>query len=111
MPQESLLRHDVIYQVVDVTVSGVVVTGKTGYSIVVINWLLAAASSVLARWRSNTTDIAGAINGGTVGAAPGEAIYAGHFRCVSGEDLELTLDATVSVVGSVVVAFEPDHPS
>lgn len=108
MPQDSLLRYDLKYVNINTTVGGVIVAGKADHRIYVVNWLLVAAANVVATWRSGSTPIGGAINGGTVGAAPGEAIFAGHLRCASGAALELNADITPSITGSVVVAFVPD---
>ena len=107
MPHQNLRSYDAEYFNVNVSAGGVVVPGRANHRIYVVNWLLASAVAVLAQWRSGSTVIAGAINAGTSGAAPSEAIELGHFRCAVGEDLELVLDATPSVVGSVVVVFVP----
>ena len=110
MPQSSLLRYDIRHIPIDETGLGgasVIFAGTAGIEIYGVNWILVAAQTVVATWRSGTTPIGGAINGGTVGAAPGEAIYAGHWKCEDGDDLQLLVDATIGVTGSVVIALVP----
>lgn len=111
MQQNTLLDYEVEYADVELNDTGVVVTGRTGHVIHVINWALMAASAVKAQFRSGESggaNIAGAINTGTVGAAAGEASNVGHFKVTAaGADLELVMDAATNVVGYVVVSHVP----
>ena len=111
MRRPSLLDYEIEHANVDLDDTGIVVTGRTDHVIHVINWALMAASSVKAQFRSGQTggaNIGGAINAGTVGAAPGEAIDSGHFKVSApGADLELVMDAATNVIGYVVVAHVP----
>lgn len=108
MPPQNLLSFEKEYANIDVTGDAIIVTARPNHRIYVINWLLAAGAVLIAQWRSgSTTIIAGAINNSTAGAAPSEASEAGHFRCAVGENLELTVDSTPGVIGSVVVVFVP----
>lgn len=108
MSAQNLAAYDIQYFNIDATSGAIIVPSRAGHRIYCINWLLAAAVNVVAQWRSgSSTIIAGAINNGTAGAAPSEAIESGHFRCAVGENLELVLDNTLGVIGSIVVAFVP----
>lgn len=113
MPSTNLLGYEVEHANVELNDTGIVVTGRPGHVIHVINWALVAASSVKVQFRSGQTggaNIGGAINAGTVGAAPGEAIEVGHFKCsAAGADLELVMGAATNVIGYVVVAHVPQE--
>jgi len=115
MRSHTLLDHEVEHANIDLSDTGVVVSGRPGHVIHVINWALMAAASVKAQFRSSETGgsiIGGAINAGTVGAAPGEAIQTGHFKCsAAGADLELLMDVATGVIGYVVVAHVPELPA
>lgn len=128
MPDNSLMRYDTGYFPVDISASGLIVPGRVGVQvepgppppwksapaeIYLVNWLLVAAAAVVANWVSDldtptsATILGGAINGGTFGAAPSEAIMLGHVKTIAGEGLHLNLGAAVNVTGYVVVAYVP----
>lgn len=111
MRSHTLLDHEIEHANVELNDTGVVVAGRPGHVIHVVNWSLMAAASVKAQFRSGETGgstLAGGINAGTVGAAPGEAIETGHFHCsAAGADLELVMSAATNVIGYVVVAHVP----
>ena len=111
MRRHTLLDYEIEHVNVELNDTGVVATGRPGHVIHGVNWALVAASAVKAQFRSGETGgatLGGAINAGTVGAAPGEAIETGHFNCSApGADLELVMSAATNVIGYVVVAHVP----
>ena len=104
---DTLMNYDIFRVFIDQSATGDVFAAVPGKRIVVVNWYLAAAGNVVAIFRSATTDIGGAINAATVGAAPGEAVHLGHFQTEAGEPLNLELGSAINVKGYLVVALVP----
>ena len=79
-----------------------VVVGVAGYTINVCSYVFVAGGDVSVKWRSNTTDLSGAMpliaNGGV--SAPVSSPGLGPlFKTASGESLQLNLSGAVLVAG------------
>lgn len=92
-------RGDIQYAKISVSSSGdnQLVAGVTGCRIIVINYVVCGASAVNGKFRSNTTDLTGAMpmNPGIGGSE----CSTGHFTTAAGETLNLNLSGAVAVTG------------
>lgn len=79
-----------------------VVIGVAGYSINVCSYIFVAGGNVSVKWRSNTTDLSGAmpiITNGGISAPVSSPGLGPLFKTASGESLQLNLSTATLVAG------------
>ena len=86
-----------------------IVAAVSGKKIKVVSYLIVAAGTVTATWKSASTALSGAIplvaNSGAAAAPDGE--YGGHWlETARGEALNLVLSGAIAVTGHISYALE-----
>lgn len=102
-------NNRLLFATVDTAASGdtAIVAAVTNKKIRVCNYALVAASAVSAKWRSNTTDLTGAMpfaaNGGISCPGSSDSVW---LETARGEALNLNLSGAVQTSGHVAYFLE-----